>query len=58
MCSGRVSSTCSTNGARRVNLVTNPVTKMRKGSGSGTHPLSLVTQIFHNGKTYEVRTLT
>jgi hypothetical protein len=25
MCSGRVSSSCSTSGTRRVNLVTNPV---------------------------------
>jgi hypothetical protein len=28
MCSGRVSSSCSTSGTRRVNLVTNPVTSM------------------------------
>jgi hypothetical protein len=72
MCSGRVSSSCSTNGIRGVNLVTNPVISHEWGKDrevfttSGTYPWSLVTQIFHNGqpshggdrKTVEVMTST
>jgi hypothetical protein len=55
-CSGRVSSSCSTSGTRRVNLVTNPVINREWGKGrkvfttSGTYPWSFVTQIFHNGQ--------
>jgi len=53
-CSGRVSSSCSTSGTRRVNLVTNPVISGARGKDrkvfttSGTYPWSFVTQIFHN----------
>ena len=71
-CSGRVSSSCSTSGTRRVNLVTNLVISYERGKDremittSGTHPWSFVTQIFHNGqpshggdrKTFEVMTST
>jgi len=45
-CSGRVSSSCSTCGPHRVNLVTNPVTSHEWGKDqkvfttSGTHPWS------------------
>jgi len=51
-CSGRVSSSCSTSGTRRVNIVTNPVIsrewiKDREVfTTSGTYPCSFVTQIF------------
>ena len=54
MCSGRVSSSCSTSGTRRVNLVTNPVESREWGKDrevfttSGTYPWSFVTQIFHS----------
>jgi hypothetical protein len=54
MCSGRVSSSCSTGGTRRVNLVTNPVKSHEWGNDrevlttSGTYPWSFVTQIFHS----------
>jgi hypothetical protein len=54
MCSGRVSSSCSTGGTRRVNLVTNPVISHEWGNDrevlttSGTYPWSFVTQIFHS----------
>ena len=54
-CSGRVSSSCSTSGTRRVNLVTNPVISREWGKDqevfttSGTYPWSFVTQRFHNG---------
>jgi len=50
-CSGRVSSSCSTSGTRRFNLVTNPVIshewgKDREGiTTSEAYPWSLVTQI-------------
>ena len=53
-CSGRVSSSCSTSGTRRVNLVTNPVISGARGKDrkvfttSRTYPWSFVTQIFHN----------
>jgi hypothetical protein len=56
-CSGRVSSSFSTSGTRRVNLVTNPVISHEWGEDwevfttCGTYPLSFVTQIFHNGPT-------
>ena len=56
MCSGRVSSSCSTSDTRRVNLVTNPVISHERGKDrevfttSGTYPWSFVTQIFHNGQ--------
>jgi hypothetical protein len=70
MCPGRVSSSCSTSGTRRVNLVTNPVKSHESGNDrevlttSGAYPWSFVTQIFHNGqpshggdrKTFEVMT--
>jgi hypothetical protein len=55
-CSGRVSSSCSTSGTRRVNLVANPVVSRESGKDrevfttSGTYPWSFVTQIFHNGQ--------
>jgi hypothetical protein len=55
-CSGRVSSSCSTSGTRRVNLVTNPVISREWGKDrdvfttSGTYPWSFVIQIFHNGQ--------
>jgi hypothetical protein len=54
--SGRVSSSFSTSGTRRVNLVTNPVIsheweKDREVlTTSGTYPWSFVTYIFHNGQ--------
>ena len=71
-CSGRVSSSYSTSGIRRVNLVTNPVISREWGKDreefttSGTYPWSYVIQIFHIGqpsrdgdpKTYEVMTST
>ena len=56
MCSGRVSSSCSTSDTRRVNLVTNTVISNERGKDrevfttSGTYPWSFVTQIFHNGQ--------
>ena len=52
----RVSSSCSTSGTRRVNLVTNLVICHEWGKNrevfttSGTYPLPFVTQIFHNGQ--------
>ena len=55
-CSGRVSSSCSTSGTRRVNLFTNPVISCELWKDrevlttSGTFPWSFVTQIFHNGQ--------
>ena len=56
MCSGRISSSCSTSGNRRVNLVTNPVISHEWGkyrevfTTSGTYPWPFVIQIFHNGQ--------
>jgi hypothetical protein len=72
MCSGRVSSSCSTSNTRRVNLVTNPVISHERGKDrevfatSGTYPWSFVSQKFHKGqpshggdrKTFEVMTST
>jgi hypothetical protein len=55
-CSGRVGSSCSTSGTRRVNLVTNTVISREWGKNrelfttSGTYPWSFVTQIFHSGQ--------
>jgi hypothetical protein len=55
-CSGRVSSSYSTNVTRCVNLVTNPVTSHEWGKDqevfttSRTYPWSFVTQIFHYGQ--------
>jgi hypothetical protein len=55
-CPGRVSSSCSTSGTRRANLVTNPVISREWGKDremyttSGTYSWSFVTQIFHNGQ--------
>ena len=55
-CAGRVSSSCSTSGTRRANLVTNPVISREWGKDrevfttSGTYPWSFVTQIFQNGQ--------
>ena len=71
-CSGRVSSSCSTSGTRRVNLVANPVISHERRKDrevfttSGTYLWSFVTQIFHNGqpshggnrKTFEAMTST
>ena len=54
--SGRVSSSCSTSGTRRFNLVTNPVISREWVKDrevfmtSGTYPWSFVIQIFHNGQ--------
>ena len=56
MCTGRISSPCSTSDTRRVILVTNPVVNCEWGKNrevlttSGTYPWSFVTQIFHNGQ--------
>jgi hypothetical protein len=56
-CSGRVISSGSTSGIRRVNLVTNPVISSEWGKDrevfttSGTYPWSFVTQIFHKDQT-------
>ena len=56
MCSGRMSSSCSTRDIRRVHLVTNPVIIHERGKDrkvfttNGTYPCSCVTQIFHNGQ--------
>ena len=72
MCSGRVGSSCSTSGTRRVDLVTNPVISHEWGkerevfTTNRTFLWSFVTQIFHNGqpghgddrKTFEVMTST
>ena len=55
-CSGRVSSSCSTGGTRRVNLVTKPVISREWENDSevftksGNYPWSFVTQLFHNGQ--------
>ena len=55
-CSGRVSSSCSTCGTRRVNLVRNLVISREWGKDrevfttSGTYPGSFVTQMFHSGQ--------
>jgi hypothetical protein len=55
-CSGGASSSCSTSGTRRVNLVSNPVISREWGKNRevfttiGTYPWSFVTQIFHNGQ--------
>jgi hypothetical protein len=55
-CSGRVGSSCSTSGTRRVNLVTNPVISHERRKDlevfttSVTYPWSFVTQIFHNSQ--------
>ena len=68
-CLGRVGSSCSTSGIRRVNLVTNPAISRKWGKDrevlttSGTYPWSFVTHIFHNGqsshgKNFEVMTST
>ena len=72
MCSGRMSSSCSTRDTRRVNLVTNPAICRERGKDrevfttNRTYPWSVVTQIFHNGQpihggdrtTFEVMTST
>ena len=56
MWSGRVSSSCSTSGTRRVTLVTHPVISREWGKDrevlatSGTYPGSFVTQIFLSGQ--------
>jgi hypothetical protein len=56
MCSGKVSSSCSSSGTRSVNLVTNPVISHEWGkdrkvfSTGGTYLWSFVIQIFHNGQ--------
>ena len=53
-CFGRVSSSCSISGTRRVNLVTNPVISREWGKDRevfttiGTYPWSFVTPIFHS----------
>jgi hypothetical protein len=62
-CSGRVSSSCSTSGTHRVNLVTNLVISREWGKDrevfttSGTYPWSFVTQLFHNGQPSQVVTV-
>ena len=51
MCCGRISSSCSTSGTRRVTLVTNTMTSHRRGKNrevfttSGTYTWPFVTQI-------------
>ena len=53
-CSGRISSSCSTSGTRRVTLVTNLVISHERGKDrkvftkSGTYPWSFVTQMFRS----------
>jgi hypothetical protein len=60
MCSGRVSSSCTTSGTRRVNLVRNLMIshEWRKDqevfTKIGTYPWSFVTQIFHNGQSRNI----
>ena len=51
-CSGRVSSSCSTSGTGRGNLVTNPVISREWGRDQEvlTTSRTFVTQIFHNGQ--------
>jgi hypothetical protein len=57
-CSGKWSSSCTTSGTRRVNLVTSPGIShaWEKDRGvfttSGTYPWSFVTLMFHNGQPY------
>jgi hypothetical protein len=57
MCFGRVNSSCSPCGHRRVTLVRNPVISHERGKDrivittNGTYPWSFVTQIFCNVKT-------
>ena len=72
MCSGRVGSSFSISGTRRVNLVTDPMISHELGNDrevlttSGTYPWSFVTDIFDSGqpshggdrKTFEVMTST
>ena len=59
-CSGRVSSSCSTSGTRRVNLVTNPMISHEWGmhrevfTTSGIYLWLFVTQIFHNDQVSHV----
>ena len=48
-CSGKVSSSCSTSGTRRVNLVTNPVISREWGKNREVFT-TFVTQIFHSGQ--------
>ena len=54
MCSGRINSSCSSSGTRRVNIVTNPVISREWGKDQelfatgGTYPWSFVTQISHS----------
>ena len=56
MCSGRVSSSSSTSGTRRVNIVAKPVISHERGKDrkvfttSKQYLWSFVKQIFHNGK--------
>ncbi len=56
MCSGRVSSSCSTSDTRHINLVTNPVISHERDKDQevlatgGTYPWPFVTQIFHSGQ--------
>ena len=55
-CAGRVISSCSTSGTRRVNLITNPVISHERVKNwevfmtSGTYPWSFVTQVFHSSQ--------
>jgi hypothetical protein len=56
-CSGRVGSSCSISGTRRITLATNTVINHEWGTDkevlttNGTYALSFVTQIFRNGST-------
>ena len=58
-CSGRVGSSCSTSGTRRVNQVTNSVISHEWGKDrevfttNGTYPWPFVTPIFHNGQPFD-----
>ena len=55
-CSGKVGSSCSTSGARRINLVTNPMISDEWArdrevfTTNGTYPWSFVTQICNRGQ--------
>ena len=64
MCSERISSSCSTSGSRRINLVTNPTISREWGKDrevfttSGTYSWSFVTQILLSSATTFLSILT
>jgi hypothetical protein len=63
-CSGRVSSSCSTSGTRRVNLVTNPVSyvshyqRSNKKPNCKTGPFIITSSPFHISSRYRFTTST